>query len=141
MAIYGMAVSAPCYVLWYSSLDRLSHFLFTSRVHHATASARSHILRSWKILSFKLFADMFLFDPLYLALFFTATSLIEGRSMRVAREKLRDDFLKTYLIDVAVWLPIQAVNFRFIPVIYQPLLVQAVNVGWNAYLSFVQHHT
>lgn len=45
----------------------------------------------------------------------------------------------TYLVDVALWTPVQLINFRFVPVLYQPLLVNGVNTGWNAYLSFVQN--
>jgi len=31
------------------------------------------------------------------------------------------------------------VNFRFVPLVYQPLVVSGCCVLWNAYLSFVQH--
>lgn len=98
-------------------------------------------LRTWKIIGFKLFADCALFDPAYLSLFFTATSAMEGKSLGDIWLKLKQDLGKTYLIDVAVWFPIQTVNFRWIPVPYQPIVVQTCNIGWNAYLSFVQHDT
>lgn len=98
-------------------------------------------MRTWKIIGFKLFADCALFDPAYLSLFFTATSAMEGKSLSDIWLKLKQDLGKTYLIDVAVWFPIQTVNFRFIPVPYQPIVVQSCNIGWNAYLSFVQHDT
>lgn len=98
-------------------------------------------LRTWKIIGFKLFADCALFDPAYLSLFFTATSAMEGKGLVEIWNKLKQDLGKTYLIDVAVWFPIQTVNFRFVPVAYQPLVVQSCNIGWNAYLSFVQHDT
>ena len=95
--------------------------------------------RVWEIIGFKLAADCFLFDPAYLALFFTATNAMEGRPPSEIISKLRTDLLPTYLVDIAVWLPIQTVNFRWIPVVYQALFVQSCNIGWNAYLSFVQH--
>lgn len=96
-------------------------------------------LRTWKIIGFKLAADTLIFDPLYLSLFFTMTSRMEGRSAREIGEKLRTDLLPTWLIDMAVWMPIQTINFRWVPVIYQALVVQSCNIGWNAYLSYVQH--
>lgn len=96
--------------------------------------------RVWEIIGFKLAADCFLFDPAYLALFFTATNALEGQSPAQISEKLKADLLPTYLVDIAVWLPIQTINFRWVPVVYQALFVQSCNVGWNAYLSFVQHN-
>ena len=84
--------------------------------------------------------DTIVFDPLYLALFFTTTTAMEGLGRVEIWAKLKDDFLSTWLIDVAVWTPIQTANFRFVPVLYQSLVVQSCNIGWNAYLSYVQHH-
>ena len=96
--------------------------------------------RVWEIIGFKLAADCFLFDPAYLALFFTTTNAMEGRQPNEIVNKLSTDLLPTYLVDIAVWLPIQTINFRWVPVVYQALFVQSCNIGWNAYLSFVQHN-
>jgi hypothetical protein len=95
--------------------------------------------RVWEIIGFKLAADCLLFDPAYLALFFTTTNAMEGRSPSEIATKLRTDLFPTYLVDIAVWFPIQTINFRWVPVVYQALFVQSCNIGWNAYLSFVQH--
>lgn len=97
--------------------------------------------RVWEIIGFKLAADCFLFDPAYLALFFTTTNAMEGRSPSEIVTKLKTDLFPTYLVDVAVWFPIQTINFRWVPVVYQALFVQSCNIGWNAYLSFVQHRS
>lgn len=97
--------------------------------------------RVWEIIGFKLATDCFLFDPAYLALFFTTTNAMEGRGPTEIATKLRTDLLPTYLVDIAVWLPIQTINFRWVPVVYQALFVQSCNIGWNAYLSFVQHRS
>jgi len=151
MTTYGLIFSAPIYGLWYSSLDKWSHYVFTSRgpksLTQQSTSDKWLInllgatkLRTWKIIGFKLLADTFIFDPIYLSIFFTATSLMEGRSNSEIIRKLKEDLLHTYLVDIAVWTPIQTINFRWVPVIYQPLVVQFCNIGWNAYLSFVQHY-
>ena len=165
MTLYGVCISAPAYAFWYSFLDRASHRLFRHPPAPlrlpANALARrlvrrlppamttsvdgvAHLspltVRTWNIIGFKLLADGLLFDPLYLSLFFTATGLLEGRTPPEIAHKLRQDLLRTYLVDVLVWTPVQTVNFRFVPVAYQALVVQSCNVAWNAYLSFVQHH-
>lgn len=134
MTCYGMCISAPAFAFWYTYLDKV-----TSRIFANSKPASSTGKRVWQIIGFKMFADVCLFDPLYLSLFFTATNVIEGQDGPHILEKLKKEFGSTYLADIVVWSPIQIINFRFIPVIYQPLLVQSVNVGWNAYLSFVQH--
>lgn len=157
MTTYGLLFSAPIYGFWYSFLDKWSHRVFTSRGPKSlnpspSSSATFTInkwlinllgttkLRTWKIIGFKLLADTFIFDPIYLSIFFTSTSLMEGRSTMEITKKLKEDLLHTYLVDIAVWTPIQTINFRWIPVIYQPIVVQFCNIGWNAYLSFVQHY-
>jgi hypothetical protein len=160
MTVYGLFISAPVYGFWYTFLDKWSHRIFGAKhlpnvVASTVAASISNasgpapiksrfrmspaVLRTWKIIGFKLFADCALFDPLYLSLFFTSTGLMEGKTLVEIREKLKNDLGKTYLIDVAVWFPIQTVNFRWVPVPYQPIVVQSCNIGWNAYLSFVQH--
>lgn len=137
MTVYGMTVSAPLYTFWYSALDRWTHVVFKSS--SLQRSAVRSPWRTWKIIGFKLAADTFVFDPVYLGIFFTATNLMEGKSLSHTLSKLRRDFLWTYCVDVAVWFPIQTFNFRFASVLYQPLVVQTCNIGWNAYLSYVQH--
>lgn len=165
MTTYGLMVSAPAYAFWYSFLDKWSYSvfgrippgqsppplpgalqraveripIFRSRVSKDGGLAMATSWRTWKIIGFKLWADCFIFDPLYLTLFFSATGAMEGKSLQDIKLKLKSDFLSTYLIDIAVWAPIQTINFRFVPVPYQSLMVQSCNIGWNAYLSFVQH--
>lgn len=97
-------------------------------------------LRTWKIIGYKLTMDTFVFDPLYLSLFFAVTGALEGHSPSQIGNKLCDELLRTWLVDISVWTPIQTINFRYVPVLYQALVVQSCNIGWNAYLSFVQHH-
>lgn len=166
MTLYGLCLSAPAYAFWYSFLDNASHAAFRRPPSQASfpvpnnlltrpflrilaspgaskdglvTHLSGHTIRTWKIIGFKLVADGILFDPLYLSLFFTTTGWLEGKKVDEIKEKLRKDFLPTYLIDIFVWAPVQTLNFRFVPVAYQALIVQSCNVVWNAYLSFVQH--
>lgn len=163
MTLYGVCCSAPAYAFWYSALERVAQRVYAAqppgspprvpawlRTFSTYAMAKplqtfllapdgAARLRTWKIIGFKLAMDTFVFDPAYLALFFTATSLMEGRSLAEVGRRLRTDLAPTWLVDIAVWTPIQTANFRFVPVLYQALVVQSCNIGWNAYLSFVQH--
>jgi hypothetical protein len=147
MSIYGMCFSAPAYALWYPFLERFSQKVFatasleaSTRLVSAASLAGDAQRRTWKIVGLKLGMDTAIFDPLYIALFFSVNSAMEGKGPPEIVEKLRSEFGSTWLVDAIVWLPIQAANFRFVPVLYQSLLVQGCNILWNAYLSFVQHH-
>lgn len=163
MSLYGVCCSAPVYAFWYGGLERYSQRLFAQQAPGSSLAPPTWLrrlsrwsmaaplmsllagaegaarLRTWKIIGFKLAMDTFLFDPLYLALFFSATGLMEGRRMGEIGQKLREDLATTWLVDMVVWTPIQTINFRYVPVLYQALVVQSCNIGWNAYLSFVQH--
>lgn len=111
-----------------------------AKLEHQGAYEESDEKLKWRRIRYKLFADIIIFDPIYLLFLFTVTSLLEGKSPEEIREKCRANFTSTYLIDMAVWFPVQLVNFRFVPVTHQALFVQSVNVFWNAFLSFVLHH-
>lgn len=140
MVAYGMAFSAPAYTFWYSFLDKWTHRIFDYQKHTARRGFFGAVRwRTWKIIGFKLLADTLIFDPVYLSLFFGVTNLMEGKSLGEVWSKLRREFWMTYAVDVAVWFPIQMGNFKFVQVPYQPLVVQSCNIGWNAYLSSVQH--
>lgn len=165
MTMYGICFSAPAYAFWYSFLERHSQRVFAAQPPGTSLAVPTWLrslsdrvawrplqnflvagdsaarLRTWKIIGYKLGMDTFVFDPLYLSLFFTATGLMEGRAVDEVGRKLRQSLAPTWLVDIAVWTPIQAANFRWVPVLYQALVVQSCNIGWNAYLSFVQHRS
>lgn len=141
MAFYGTFVSAPIYTFWYTYLDNFSHKLFSGTtlpsILKKVTSAAS--MRSWQIITFKLLTDAFIFDPLYLLIFFSTTNLIEGKNITEVVNEIKAKLFKTYLIDITVWTPVQYLNFRYIPVLYQALVVQFGNLFWNSYLSYTQH--
>lgn len=132
MTLFGVVVSAPVLTAWYSLLDRYTIKKFGD-MHSGGAR------RLWKVVVFKCVADMLVFDPLYLSSFFIGTNVLEGNSFKFMANKIKSEFAGTWFMDVAVWTPVQLINFRLCPVIYQPLIVQLGNIGWNSYLSYVQH--
>ena len=62
-----------------------------------------------------------------------------GGDIKEIRSRLSQEFKHTYITDVLIWSPIQLINFRYLPVLYQPILVNSVSVFWNGYLSYVQN--
>ena len=45
----------------------------------------------------------------------------------------------TYVKSVALWSPVQILNFRFVPVYLQPALVNTAAAFWNVHISGVLH--
>lgn len=122
---YGLCVAGPVYCWWYSFLERKT-------AHLAQRSV-------WKYIAAKVAADQLIFEPPYLLLFFSLTSIMEGHTLHQIRSKLKQDYLSTFIVDCQVWPFAQVLNFRFVNPLYQSLVVNGVCVGWNAYLSFVKH--
>ena len=46
-------------------------------------------------------------------------------------------YVATYITDCLIWPPMQLINFTFIPLKFQFLFVNVVNLGWNTYLSLM----
>ncbi|KAI9137117.1 hypothetical protein BKA69DRAFT_1128510 [Paraphysoderma sedebokerense] len=138
MSSFGFAFAGPLYQFWYSLLDRklVEHWMKKKLAPGVSITPQKI---QWKMSLQKVIADMFIFDPPYLAFFFITTNVMSGYTFQQSTERMKRDALPTYWVDVAVWTPIQFLNFRFIPVSYQPLVVNGVNVFWNAYLSYVKH--
>ncbi|KAI9207810.1 uncharacterized protein BJ171DRAFT_491540 [Polychytrium aggregatum] len=128
---------------WYRLLEDKIGGYFTAAIkkqHQKTVTmniSKTNLL--WKVSIAKVIADIVLFDGPYLAFFFISTHLMSGSTFKSAIEHMKADILPTFFMDVIVWTPVQLANFRWIPVLYQPVLVNSVNVGWNAYLSYVKH--
>ncbi|MDP2439535.1 MAG: Mpv17/PMP22 family protein [archaeon] len=127
MALYGLCVGGPLYCWWYQHLTKL--------VPMFQGPPRIALL---KMAVVKTFFDQFVFCPPELAFFFTLTTLMEGGWWEDVKQRLVQDYVATFYVDIVVWVPIQMVNFMFIPPSFQAVFVHCGNLGWNAYLRFVQ---
>ena len=91
----------------------------------------------WKVTVAKVISDIIIFDPPYLATFFMSTGiclfhiypvssclsdLVRGVPYEKAYQHMRHEFGSTYLIDLLVWTPVQLVNFRYVPLNFQPVI-------------------
>jgi hypothetical protein len=109
------------------------------------------IIRSKTILVAKIYADQFLFSPLYIGYFLLSTGLMMDlpsynmkqplysqfkRSYLKTWENIKKKFVNIYVADCAVWPLAQMANFAFVPSHLQPIFVNVVNVAWNSYLSY-----
>jgi Mpv17 / PMP22 family len=55
--------------------------------------------------------------------------------------QLKSEYVSTYLYDCMIWMPVQVINFRFVPAPLQAIYVNTFCVGWNGFLSYVHNRT
>lgn|SRR3990167_2397363 len=129
MTMYGLCVAGPTFVWWYNFLDRNTLFLMKYGKPLFVAG--------------KVFADQCIFEPIYLLVFFSATTALnhfdKPNTFELLKQKVKSEFVSTYIVDCTIWPTIQAVNFSIVPVRYHPLVVNTVNIGWNCFLDYVSH--
>jgi len=121
MTIFGTVVLGPAGHFWYKFLDT------------------KFPLTTWKHTAIKVSLDQLCFSPPFYTSFFAIMPLLEGHGVSNSIENIKQKFLTTYLVDCVVWPPAQTINFRYFKPEYRLLFVSVVSVGWNAFLSWMQH--
>lgn len=86
----------------------------------------------------KTLLDQTLFAPFGCYSFFIGLTLLNGGTLEQGQIKAHKDMWPTLLANWSIWPAVQIVNFGFIPIPYQVLVVNFVAVFWNSYLSYVQ---
>lgn len=127
MSSFGLA-AGPAYALWYRFLEKaVVRYYSKPTLSTPTAAASTSTSTKWKIAITKVIADFSIFDIPYLSVFFLSTNMASGYSFEDSFKRLRRDLLPTFGVEVATWTPIQLLNFRFVKVPYQPIVVNGVN--------------
>ncbi len=98
---------------WYKGLD-----LFVSKVLRPTTTPT--------LIFAKVFLDTVIFGPIHVSAFFSWMEFSKGSTPSEMKDKLSKDFLPTLVADSAYWIPVQILNFKFVPV---PLQLTVVNVA------------
>lgn len=110
---------------WYAFLDRTLGSSMTNR--------RTVLL--------KVAADQFVYAPFMISSYFSyfcllrCTSFDEFRSS--ASSKIQSSLFTTWLADCAIWPAANAINFRFIPLIFRPVWTSVVQLIWQTYMAYV----
>ncbi|CAM6020644.1 unnamed protein product [Sphagnum balticum] len=89
----------------------------------------------------KLLADTFLYGPMHLLVFFLYMGLVAGNTLVQMKQDIKDDYFPTLLTEGIVWMCIQLVNFRFVPVQHQLLFVNGFSLLDSAFLSWVKYYS
>jgi len=126
VTLFGLCVMGPAGHFWYSRLDGW-----------VTRYAQPATLR---FVGYKVLLDTVIFNPIFLVVFFSTVSLMEGLSWSDIRYKLYRDFVPSYAVDCSVWPIVQCFNFRFVSVNLQLLVVNLFCYFDDVFISYVQHN-
>lgn len=92
-----------------------------------------------RTIALKVLADQTIFSFTYLPLFFIFEDALQGKSWPEMKKNVKERFLPTYIAELAVWPAAQTFNFWLVPPSQRVLYISVISIGWNAYLSRVQH--
>ena len=120
-AFMGIVLIGPVIHVWYGAVMRWF-----------PGNSFSSIVR-------RVAVDQLLFSPLFLPTFLSGLWLLEGKSPDQVISGLQHTVPTAIVANWALWVPAQAINFRFIPGKYQVLFSNFVGFIWNAYLSYTAH--
>jgi protein Mpv17 len=77
-------------------------------------------------------------SPFYILAFFTGITLMDGHDLEIAREKIKSEFFPTFIVDMSVWPAAQFMNFKYVPIKHQVMVVNSIGIFYNTFISYMQ---
>jgi len=77
----------------------------------------------------------------YIPSFYILTGMLKGNTLEQSLELLRKEYLTACLGMTGFWLPMQTLNFRFVPVHCQTFIVQIGNFANKIWLSWLSNRS
>ena len=111
----------PCLSIWYTTLGRM-----------IPGDSLAVALK-------RMVLDQSLFAPTIIAGVFTLNTFIDGGDWNEAVNRIKEQLVPTYKVNLMVWPFTQLLNFWIIPPQYRVLMANAVSLWWNSYLSYRAH--
>ena len=88
----------------------------------------------------RVFFDEFVFTPVYIPVLMGLLWGMEGNAPAKIPKMIGEEFWNIMIFDWCVYVPVQLVNFRYVPVKYQVLVINVCGVGWNTFVSWRASH-
>ena len=121
---YAGLVWAPGAHVWYSTLDRIAYSVARAGTHRFVAA--------------KLTLEMVALHPVSLAAFFGFVGIAQREPLGDVARQIRRDLPPSLALEWAMWLPLDAANFAWVPVRHQLLVVNCGCFLESIALSFVK---
>lgn len=85
--------------------------------------------------------DCLVHSPLlYLPTFYVYTGAVSGLSIPESLQLYKSQFASMMTCLVAVWIPIQAINFSVVPRSSRVVFVCSANLVWNSIMDYIHFH-
>lgn len=114
----ALCLQGPALRFWYGILNK-----------HIGSTGKTVALK-------KVFVDQFVFAPTFIIFILGAVGTMQGKSFEVVKKEVSGNYLDVLKANYLIWPWVQIVNFYFVPLHHQVLLVQSVALFWNTYLSW-----
>ncbi|XP_044751556.1 protein Mpv17-like isoform X3 [Coccinella septempunctata] len=114
----GTFMVGPALVIWYKTLSVV-----------VKGSGKSVVLK-------KVGLDQLCFSPTFIGCFLCALGFAQGKDFQQIRKDISRDYQDILLTNYKIWPLVQLGNFYLTPLQYQTLVVQAVAICWNTYISW-----
>jgi protein Mpv17 len=75
------------------------------------------------------------FAPIAICIAFSANTLLQGKSVEDAREKIEKDAIDAFVMGVWFWPIFGTLNLYYTPVQYRPVVSSLLGVVWNSFMS------
>jgi len=119
-AIMGTLVFPPLLTRWYSWLD-----------HRFPCTSGGVVAK-------KLLLDQFLFTPWVVVIFYVGMAWLEGKQGQERWVELQAKGLRTFMLDCCYWLPIQFLNFMFVPPWMRIGFIGVTTFLWLNILAYIK---
>ncbi|RZC39141.1 Mpv17 PMP22 domain containing protein [Asbolus verrucosus] len=84
----------------------------------------------------KVALDQVCFAPVCLVAVLGCIKTLQGNTFEQTKREIKNTYCDILIANYKLWPMVQVVNFYFVPLHYQVLLVQIVALLWNTYLSY-----
>lgn len=90
-------------------------------------------------ISKKLFIDQTLCTPLIIAVFIYGLGFLEHKTLDKINKEFKDKCAMIFLVDCAVFVPTQYINFKFLDPKYRLLFTNMVSIMYDTFLSYIKY--
>ncbi|XP_014214540.1 protein Mpv17 [Copidosoma floridanum] len=114
----GFFIVGPTVKAWYGILDK-----------YIGSKGAAVVLK-------KVICDQLLFAPCFTVILLSMIGAMQGNRFDGIKLKLENEYTEIMINNYKLWPAVQLINFYLVPLHYQVLVVQAVAVLWNTYISY-----